>query len=834
MPPTELTRKLASLRLTLRVTVAMAGAAAPALALFVWFLASLAIDRVLEPAVAWRAALLIAGAAAAVWLIVTRLILPATKSWTDDDLAVLVERHWPDLDGRFISAVQLARLPDPELLNMSPAMVAQLSADAAGQTERLEFGQLVDRARGFRGPAVLVSVVGAVALFAWGLPAEFDVWFHRAVLLQDIRRPRQTQLVLIDPDSNSVKRRKGDSLLVVVEVADGSTVPEIVEAFAAGGAEPDADGKSAPGPLAWLTGKSRPVAVFEQHGDRVFKGLVKNLRSDTVLRIRGGDDELDPLTVTVVDPVGCKGIDLKFHKPDYIDGAPEIRRWGERLEVPAGTRVELVGTADKPLSKVEMRIPREHAVGLSAPDLAGRPAGDDPRTLVFALPADAVSGDTFRTGFMLSKSVVIEFVLTDTDGLTNFVETKPIRLEIDVQPDRAPTASLRLRGISDMVTTGARLPMQIVLRDDHGIREARVAALVAPTPDALLKDPKAKATEVGEMLLHSTRFGPAARKVELDDLTWEIGELGLRPGQRVELDVQARDYRPGGVFGTLDERSRKPLEVVTPETLLVRLVERQIGQRSDLEQKIISQQRLLTDLETAIEKDTAVILSDESYQLVRRASLGQGRLADDIARMRQIFQDIGEEMENNRVGSVSERARIADIVDRLASLHEERMSLLRPGLETVLTLLTDAEGFAANWDADGDGALAEIEFRRMQSLLQELDPKGDFPPADLTGSHRDLGGLFRDLDTDKNGLLNKAELDNGRAVLRLRLTMLATASAVQRDSLERMRQVMRYLPRSEKFGAVVQELRRLIDRQREAERAVRKAGEQAAQDVFDK
>lgn len=827
-----LSRKLGALRGTLRRTLALAGLAVPALAVPAWFVVSLLGDRLIEPAVATRAVFLAAGVLGVLYLIWRYVLSPSLRRITDDDLAVIVERHWPDLDNRVISTVQLSRLADPAAANMSPALIRQLAADAAGQTAALDFSDAVDRRRGLRGPGALLLAAALPAAVAFSFPGELNLWARRALLLQDIPRPHDVKLVLREPSGpGEVVRRIGDSVTLSVEADPDHKMPEVVEVHASAAAS---SGNGWVG-LLWdrLVSPGRPLAILTEYGTGRFRGAIEKLEADVELYVRGGDDEVGPVRVRVVKAVTCTGMTLDCRFPDYIGEPAKRLQWGRRIVVPAGTAIELSGTADKELSAAEVRLPAE--LGDSVVFGAG-PAvkADDGKTLVRRLEAADVSGSTFRTRFAVSRSTSLQFVLTDTDGLTNFTATRPVRLDIEVQPDRAPVAGLRIRGIGDMVTATAKVPMEISLRDDHGLASARVVARLLPTAEQLSRDPKAAAVELKPAFPLAGRpspFGKGEKKIEFREV-WELGPLGLEVGRRIELDVRAADFRPQ--IGGLDERSRKIVEVVSPETLRLRLLERQIQLRAELDQKIRAQQDLLGDLERAAEADRAAAMSDDTFQGVRKVSRAQQRLADDVARLLTAFTDLSAEMENNGVGSPSELARLSEINEGLRRLLDERLNLLPTGLQTPLNLLAGSESLLTGWDLDADGSLDFREWGKCRRLLDELDPRREFPEAELGPGMSGLNELFLRLDADRDRRLGKEELARGQAVLKVRLMFLLTGTALQRDALERMRRIRRLLPRSEKFSAIIQGVRQLMDRQREALQSTRKAGDQAAEDLFDK
>ena len=89
---------------------------------------------------------------------------PLTKQFSPIDVAVLVERAFPELHQRLVSAIQLKGMVDAgdaaALRNQSPAMIEQLLADTAATARSLPFERLLDGRRTLR----VWSAAGALLL----------------------------------------------------------------------------------------------------------------------------------------------------------------------------------------------------------------------------------------------------------------------------------------------------------------------------------------------------------------------------------------------------------------------------------------------------------------------------------------------------------------------------------------------------------------------------------------------------------------------------------------------------------------------------------------------
>src|SRR5204862_8151586 len=93
-----------------------------------------------------RLVLLVGGLAGFGFLAFKRIFYPMGVKISDDDLALFVERHFPELNDRLISAIQLTREPlntGREGAGNSPELVAALVADAEQATSQIDFKRVI-------------------------------------------------------------------------------------------------------------------------------------------------------------------------------------------------------------------------------------------------------------------------------------------------------------------------------------------------------------------------------------------------------------------------------------------------------------------------------------------------------------------------------------------------------------------------------------------------------------------------------------------------------------------------------------------------------------------
>ena len=210
----------------------------------------------------------------------------------------------------------------------------------------------------------------------------------------------------------------------------------------------------------------------EPGGD--YSGELAGLKESVSYTARAKDFRTDPRRVVLVPPPLLTRLARRERQPAYLYHLPpaddpgalvglkqvlperELSITGERstCAVPVGTELDLVGVADKPLARVEVKAKR------------GR------------VPGAAVAGDTFTLRFAgpetLTEDAEFELTLIDADGVTS-------RRAVVIQavPDRAPVVEVAAEGLRKagggfLATPRALVPLvkESLVRDDNGLAVA--------------------------------------------------------------------------------------------------------------------------------------------------------------------------------------------------------------------------------------------------------------------------------------------------------------------------------------------------------------------------
>ena len=176
-------------------------------------------------------------------------------------------------------------------------------------------------------------------------------------------------------------------------------------------------------------------------------------------------------------------------------------------------------------------------------------------------------GFTFRLGPLFSETTLL-FSLTDTDGITG---RDPVALALVPIPDQPPQVAAQLDGIGASITPQARVPVAGRVTDDYGIGRVWFDhAVDAGKPREFLIAQPAKAPTV----------------FPLSAAALEVRDLGVKPGQKLQMSVMASDLCDLGHGPNMAGSERWQLDVVTAEQLRAILEARELVLRQRFERII--------------------------------------------------------------------------------------------------------------------------------------------------------------------------------------------------------------------------------------------------------
>lgn len=283
--------------------------------------------------------------------------------------------------------------------------------------------------------------------------------------------------------------------------------------------------------------------------------------------------------------------------PAYTGQAPfELLAGSAPLEMPAGSRVSLHVTSNRPLSRGRLAMPE-------APVAADR------------LIEGEMSGlHTVRFDWTAHHAGPMEIQIFDALGTPS---REPLLLQLGVQPDVKPDLALVQPPFFSLATPITSLPVQGRAEDDHGLRRV---ALIRSMPGY---------RERGETLGE----GQLGKRFEIEDRL-ELAELGVRPGDVLEFYLEGRDHNPSQLGIQTSPVSR--VEIITEEAYAEEMRRRIAFQ--DLSRKYGAIQQELNRMRQALQeaRDAAEGEPDQRREALEKSARELQKAAE---RLRHLSED---------------------------------------------------------------------------------------------------------------------------------------------------------------------------------------------------
>ncbi len=543
-------------------------------------------------------------------ILIVLLIVAWRRLWTPwrfpfgpREMASLVELRNPDLQSLLVSAVQFSAGEVGTAESNSPELMRAVVDRACDASATISFGGILQHRRARRSLATIVALISCVVLAFWWQPELMGTWLERNLLLMDTNWRQRTRLVVVDVPDGVLTGARGDDLEVRAR-ADGEVPRQVVITF-------ESDSGTA--------GRETMIAV----GERGFRHTFTRVEEPLRFRLKGGDDETQWYRIQLADRPRIEQVSIRVTPPAYAGMDPfELPQGQLAVETLRGSRVTIDARLNKPVVR---------AVLMSGQQTV-QPAGG--------------ADDAWTVSISPTETRTYHFALEDALDLTN---KRPLRMSVRIIKDAAPRVRMKARGVSDIITTQALLPLEMTFSDTYGLARA-----------ALMHE--SSRSESQPTVLRLEDFKPGMTNFDAR-LRWSAATLPLIPGDRVSLFAEASDYND--VTGPGHARSGViALRIVTNDELLAELARREQEYRQEFERVIEQQEDLRRKLLTLIgrleDEDTQKNIASRVAPLERR----QRQIAGQVNLLRQQFEQILAEFEVNGMDTATVRERLDEGVVR--------------------------------------------------------------------------------------------------------------------------------------------------------------------------
>lgn len=569
--PDKILERLHATRRRLRIVQTITGCCRVIIALVVLVAAFFAVDFFITSHIfptgtadlLARLVLLIAGAIVWLRIIYTDLWKPMTHRYTDDDIAMLVEKRHAELNARLISTVQLtqAGARDASRYQTSSQLIAALDEQTRATTSHVAFADFIDLQllrRAALGAVILAVMATALALWRRHY---FDVFIQRMALFS-VNYPTSTRIVSFTKGGNLIA---GQPLLIQVELDPHHYVPREAHVLVH------------PMNGAPYTITLDPVS----HRANIFQGKISNTLARFTYRLRAYDAQTPWQTEHVWARPSVKALAITCVYPSYVQRPPHTTQSGDVI-VPAGTVLNFSATLVYPCKEaaIKLRIqparPKQRRLSSTQPRTRPKTPSIIRRTLPMILDANGLIAHGQWTA---TQNASFYVHLVDRHGLIN---SQPTRYIVEAVPDLPPVVHILFPRRTEDATPFAAWPIRYSASDDYGLTKVYLVYQIQPPSNDNATSESAATTESSGIA--AERYGPA-HKILIADLTkyqqrrlrnmktiLEFTGLKVTPGCRVRYWLEALDnHLPTPNMG---KSHRLRFRIEDPAVLSARLARR--------------------------------------------------------------------------------------------------------------------------------------------------------------------------------------------------------------------------------------------------------------------
>lgn len=558
------------------------------------------------------------------------LMLAGVAGWlwrrrTPERIARDFERHDPSLGNVLINLVQI----DPP--GEAPPATHLLAAEVRRQGET---AALALSPRGiFAASRMRLLLVTFFLLLAWGGVAKFGAPMLQAVW------PR-----FLDPEGDHPPYSRVRIVLEPVET----------EVRYGGGVEIRAHVSGAPVERIWLVseGEEGGRTVMFRRPDGSYFQMLSNLRHPVRIhatdgRARSHWHSIGILTLPRIERVGMECVPPAYTRLP----SRELQAGTDPIRVPAGTGVTVRVTSNRPLAGGSL---------LLTPMLGGAPV---------EVALSAPDGGAAVGTFSVEEDVLFAVTVWDTEGLES---PDPFRGRFEAIPDRSPRITILEPPVQAVSTPRMTIRVAVEAEDDYGVERI------------LWFRGLNGSVERAVPLLFDPPQNPQRVRAEA---VFDLDDLGVRPGDRIEYFFEVIDNDPRGPnlglseihairiiseedFRTILEQAALE-ENILEDYMHLTAHQRRLAKRAEelAEQPDAESMDAFAEAWKAYEASLAQMLSNPPrFDLEHRFHEELRRQQDQLARLGKEFDDLRQALEDG-IDPESLRTRFDSLRDTFAGMH---------------------------------------------------------------------------------------------------------------------------------------------------------------------
>ncbi|MGD0898489.1 MAG: hypothetical protein ABR915_11680, partial [Thermoguttaceae bacterium] len=372
--------------------------------------------------------LCLAGVAMIVW---KRLLRSLLRGFTEADLAALVERGYPQLEDRLLSAVYFQR-GQGGMPGASEELVRHVAGEANQAALGLRFSSILRSRPVWSILGIASALLVLTGALAWAAGDVAAPWAARNLLWREAVYPKQTILLVSADDPIRVVR--GDPLTITVTAEAASVAPQQVTFHMRF-------------PSLGQSAETVPASGPDQ---RTYAKTLSMVNEPLTFYVTGNDDRTGEFRVELVEPPDLSDLEIEVRSPPYTRRPPRtVRRGATTIDVPEEGVVALSGMATKDLAEARTWLDQEPA-GSCRIQTGGR---QSPRRFEAQL--------LVRAPKPYRPCLNLRIALRDTEGIEN---PKAASCNLTLRQDQPPTAHLEAVKMGGDITSQAAIPLLVAAK----------------------------------------------------------------------------------------------------------------------------------------------------------------------------------------------------------------------------------------------------------------------------------------------------------------------------------------------------------------------------------
>lgn len=632
----------------------------------------------------------------ALYLTIRILLRPLLRKFTYTSVAAHLEKAYPNIENRILSAVQLKPTLENNRLGYAQDFVEQLIYQTQDDIDKIALKKIFQREyqkiRKSAGFAVIAVCVLILTNFL--LPSALKGFTQTFETLPKTTLEGFTaQITEVSPGNIQIKR--GEDVTIKAKVSGHLDASVYVYYRLAQSDEKnmqvshELDSKLEKNenllPHTQESEMWQSLLMNREPTDIPYTVTIENIDRSLQYYVSTKDIASERFQIAVSHEPIVESFQLQFNYPAYTQLPPQILETNTgNADVLYGTEVNITGKSNKPLTESHLIFDESDPVPLQI---------------------DAETG--IKGSFIAKEAGTYHIQILDKEGLTN---TAPLVYTLNVFKDNVPQVEIVEPGKDLELDDDMLVKLKVESTDDYGLQTLQLVHRIQ----------KENANDVIVTLKQIPPSTSPPQTSQFITYTWDIDPIGLFPGETVSYYVQALDT--DNVSGPNIGKSRTyTLRFPTLDELYEELASEQETEQYSLDELFDEQSEatgMVEELLDKIRKFNEFSLTDKKrlQQVVETQKQIEQKANELITNMQQTTSDI----EKNQLFEPETIQKYQELQELMKeALSEEHKELLKK-LSEALAQQQLSEQESSMTEANFNQELFQQQLERMKSLYQQM------------------------------------------------------------------------------------------------------------------